>query len=178
MSKQHPIDRYVNLKAGDTFTATGTADRHWPTNDHLTMKLTGRCVAVDDSHVSIELTDESNGITASGSAAFLVEGSETHTNSDSGNTLHAKGKFGPLTFDFADDSVHYEEGKNQVLEATADGKLNVPGPIDMHIRVTVKFWKVGADTTRVRFVAVRKNGKPFGEGELSLQRGASGASVA
>ncbi len=171
MSEKHPIERYVNLKAGDTFEATGTADRHWPTSDHLTMKMTGRCTVVDASHLNVELSDASNGITASGAAAFLVESSETHTNKSSGNTFHAAGKFGPLSFTFDDDDVHYEEGRNQVLEATADGKLDVTGPLDMQVRVTLKVWKVGTDTTRLRFTAVRKNGKHLGEGELSLVRG-------
>ena len=155
MSKQHPIERYINLKAGDSFTATGTADRHWPIRDHLSMNMRGRCGEADDSRLAVELSDEANQLSGRGSAVFLVEGSEKNTSSDDGNTLHASGKFGPLSFEFDDNSVHYEEARNHVLEVTADGRLDVLGPVAMHARVTLQIWKVAADVTRIRFIAVR-----------------------
>lgn len=163
MPKDRPLSTWVALKAGGGFRATGTADRHYPVNDHLTLNLSGKVTAFDDDNLELQLGDDGNALTASGGIAFTTVGGDT------GNRFHAEGRFGPLKFSFVDEAVCLDEGEHGALEAVAEGKLDLAGPLDVRVRVTIRVWKVGADATRIRFVAVRKNGKPLGEGELTLR---------
>jgi hypothetical protein len=169
MSKLHPWDRYLNLKAGQQARATGTLDLHWPVSKHTSFDVPARINRLDPTKLEAEMLDEHGKTATVCRAAFSWEESEPAPGTAVPNTLHAHGQLGPLKFTFQDDQVDYEEKRAELLELVADGTLDVSGPIDPQARLTLRVWKVGENETRLRFVACRKNGKPLMEGDLTLK---------
>jgi hypothetical protein len=169
MSKLHPWDRYVNLKAGQQARAKGSLDLHWPVSRHSTFDMSARCTRLDAGKLEAELLDEQGKPMTLCRATFSWEESEPAPGTAVANTLHAHGLLGPLKFQFEDDQVEYEEKRDNLLELVADGTLDVSGPIDPQARLTLRVWKLEEGETRLRFVACRKNGKPLAEGDLVLK---------
>lgn len=166
MSKLHPWDRYVSIGAGEKFRATGTIDRRWPTTDHAVVDASGTVTERTATRLAFELEAGDLKLATSAKANFAWEASEPAPSGALANTVSASGKLGFLSFTFDDQEVEFAE-KDGAIEVIADGKIDVTGPVDVHARVTVVIWQAGGKT-RVRFQAVRKNGKLLGEGELTI----------
>ncbi len=172
MSKLHPWDKYTAIQTGDTVRATGTVDRRWPTTVHSAVEMTGKCIEMSSNKLAFELTDPKTSMKTEAQVEFSWEDSEPTPTDGVKNTCKATGSFGFLTFSFEDDQVEFEEKDGGSLEIIADGKLDVTGPLDLQARSTIEVWKAG-DITRIRFTALRKNGKCLGKGELSLKVGST-----
>jgi hypothetical protein len=166
MSKLHPWEKYVSVAPGATVRATGTVDRRWPTVDHSVVDVKGKLLELSAHRLAFELEADELKLVTSAKLNFGWEASEPSPSGAVANTLQASGRLGFLQFSFDDAEVEFAE-KDGALEIIADGKLDVTGPVDFHARMTLLLWKAG-DKTRVRFQAVRKNGKLLGEGELTL----------
>jgi hypothetical protein len=166
MSKLHPWDRYVGIASGEKFRATGTIDRRWPTTDHAVVDASGSVVERTSTRLEFQLEAGEQKLTTSAKVNFAWEASEPAPTGALANTVSASGKIGFLSFTFDDQEVEFAE-KEGAIEVIADGKIDVTGPVDVHARVTMRIWQTSGKT-RVRFQAVRKNGKLLGEGELTI----------